>query len=180
MARSFNGANFDRILLSSGFTLSSATMTISVWVFPTSLSVAPGVFCSETNLQGYELQLNSTGTIELDVTGNVALATSTGTISTGVWTHIAASYDSTQGKVYINGIGSASSTSGGAPSGSPQYILGVYGPTTSHAYTGYMADVAAWNTVLSSNAIMQLAAGYRPHQIGSTANLTGWWPLGGY
>jgi hypothetical protein len=46
--------------------------------------------------------------------------------------------------------------------------------------SGGAADCAYWNTVLSSGQVAQLAAGYRPIDIGSTANLQGWWPLSGY
>jgi hypothetical protein len=146
------------------------TMTISVWVNPTTLAQSAIVQKrSLTNYSSgfnYALWLNdSAGHLIFQYYDtNYETSTSTGTIPAGVWSHVVVVYDkpSNTCTFYINGVAAGSSTItgsmtnvGNAPLEMGGYSYnGVY--NNSFAFKGFIDEVGIWNRSLSSAEAQQL------------------------
>jgi hypothetical protein len=87
--------------------------------------------------------------------GAPAYATSTTEIQTGVWYHLAGTYDGSNVRVYVNGTleGTASRTSAICDTAAPVQLL-----TTGTHFRGSASDVALYDTALSGSRIAAHAA----------------------
>jgi hypothetical protein len=185
MARSFNGST-DLITIGSAAVLHPAAMSFSAWVYIAALP-GLGVFTSISNNGNYDITIvNSGGSGRLGVIvvatgGNPSFATGSFNLPIGSWFHVAFTYDSTNGIIsYINGSAGDTAAANGTLNGTPiATSIGYDGVGGRGHWNGNMADIAIWNTALSSGQISSLVSGIRPPSVQS-ANLVGYWPLDGY
>ncbi|MGD0578450.1 MAG: LamG-like jellyroll fold domain-containing protein [Bryobacteraceae bacterium] len=132
-------------------------ITISAWIKQSTTSVyehilAKGIW-SSNNYQ-YGLRLSSTNTIVLltsDGSGGVSVEGSTGTITTGQWTHVAGSQDATNMYLYINGALDRSVTDGKTITS--QTCVLVIGATSddSWAFPGDLDEIRVASTTRSGD-----------------------------
>jgi len=114
-------------------------------------------------------------------------------ISTGVWYHVAATYDGTTVKLYINGTLDTSYTISLNSFTYSVTCIGelYYSPTTADRhFDGYLDDLALFNTTLSAADITKIYNGTAPngkpndltlaasYDTDRTANLVGYWRMG--
>lgn len=164
MARLIVGANSQIISPISFFSI-QFPMTLSVWLKPTS-AVGGGSFFGTATTPGpnggCEFRLNSDSTVQLLRQSAVPLATSTGTISNGVWTHVAATHNGTNIQLYIAGAPD------GTGSDTTQFdnLTQDFGRAgNGDQYDGAFADICVWTTVLTASEIAGLARGIRPSAV---------------
>ena len=174
-SRSFNGTT-DRIDFASAANLSGAPVTVSAWIYLGTLSATAYVLCNhDAGDSNYGLNFccytgNYFGLLRRGAGDFYGIAANS-TLSTGVWTHILATHPGTNlsdyntVKLYKNGVEvsyqpGANSSSETAHTG--KWSLGgrIYSDTRN--FPGKLAQVAAWNRVLTAAEIANLAAGYAP------------------
>ncbi len=158
--------------------------TIEAWVKPTGglwVAVVSKFVHTATN-EGYSLEIFSDNKVSLLYGNNWSdwnATTSSTALTAGVWSHIAATYDGTTAKVYINGLLSQSATwtNGVTDSGTP-LLLGSRSGTT--YYLGQMDEARVWTVARTAAEIREtmcrtlvgneagLAAYYRLDQLDGT------------
>lgn len=109
--------------------------------------------------------------------GGSGEAASTGSLSSGVWTHAGAVYASSVSRtVYLNGAGDTNTTdTGGPPAPDTLYVGRIEGG----AYMdGQCAELAIWNIALTASDMEQLSDGCSPLKI-RPASLYDYWRLTG-
>jgi hypothetical protein len=99
--------------------------------------------------KGYMLRVGNNGTISFALgTGTIweDLMTSTSTLSLNTWYHIAATYDGTTMKIYLNGnlVASKFSSVIFANAG-PNLTIGNWGPGTDRGFPGIIDEARVWN-----------------------------------
>jgi Concanavalin A-like lectin/glucanases superfamily len=186
-AAQFNGAS-SLINLGSSSSLNPPYITISGWVNPATLSSSTQPMVAKNWIYAgmvYFLDVNSGGTVTFHIAVSTATqysATTTATVPSNQWTYLAATFDGTTGKIYINGVqdshiftaspsNTIASDSGINPKIGNDQAAGWFG--------GQMADVQIYNASLDANQVQALylkgigAAPIDPNHI------VGWWPLNG-
>lgn len=118
-----------------------------------------------SNKRGYHLALNS-GRANLtwyNISGLPILnITSPYVIATDKWHHIAATYDGTTAKLFIDGLEVATGTPSGSPTtGTEKFLIGAMydsgTPTVpKNCFKGYIDEVRIWNTSLSTQQIREM------------------------
>jgi len=182
MSRNFIHANIDYVNAGNSLTLQPAATTMACWVkqggngAPMARNDTGNSFYCEMFVSGTTMQafVNCSG-------GGVA-KTGVGVIPAGVWTHMAFTYDSTNGlNLYVNGVSVGTSAAQGTilqSSTASLYIGSEPSSLSGNAFTGNITDAAVWNSGLSSAQILSLANGSkRPLDLSS--GLVGYWPLSG-
>lgn len=141
--------------------------TLSAWVYITEspISTPHTIFRKCNALAGqyagpFDFYIDSTAHVALNI-GNGATnysGASSGTISPNTWAHVAASWDGTTIKFYINGAASGTATPGGVAlnvsgvSGS----IGGAGFLASSGLTGRIDELTLWDSAKDSTAISAL------------------------
>ena len=127
--------------------------TFMAWVKPTG-STDRGVICipSATNDRGPYLRVNAANTLSLLKNGVAVIGTSSGTVTNGVWTHVAVSYDASGNYVfYINGSASGSGTNL-QTFVEDRIVVGWQG--NSEFFNGIIDEVAIYNRVIPGIDVM--------------------------
>lgn len=91
---------------SPSFAFGTGDYTVEYWVYPASFSNQPTMFDTRpasSSVNGYADFFSTTGLFKLYI-GNTNIYTSSTTISTNTWTHIAVSRSGTSLRVFINGV----------------------------------------------------------------------------
>ena len=110
-ALDFDGTN-DYVVVSDHNSLDTGnTITISMWIRPTSVANARGLFSKRTPSEqsgNYALRFDNAGKLQWMVWGsadNSGNVSSSSAIPTGAWTHVAITFDNSNNttKFYING-----------------------------------------------------------------------------
>jgi hypothetical protein len=131
---SFNGStNWATYQSSSAWTLGS-TFTIEAWVYATSLSGGSRRITQSD--AGFDLAVASTGVVLFNA------ATTTTTLSTNTWYHIAWVCNSGTSTLYINGTASAftGTNTGVNVSGTSTLTVGTYQVNSGFAWQGYISN----------------------------------------
>ncbi len=171
-SRDCNGTT-DRIDWSSAGTLTASALTISLWVKVDALAHTTYLTCihrSGDAAYGIVFGVTTAGLLYLERSGTASVErdTVTGTVTTGVWTHLLVTHtgtftDRTTIHIYKNGVECSYAASGSDGSGE-------YAPTGSwsiagrkyddnHNLDGKIAQVKKWNRVLTPTEIASEAAG---------------------
>ncbi len=157
-ALEFNGSDsYVDCGTSSNFELS--TLTIEAWVKLETAGVFQAVISkleSSTSTTGYELAVNSSNQVEL-VVGNSdevmsELVAST-TLTTGVWYHIAGTYDGEIMKVYVNGVLSGTTTLSDVITNSSEALTIGRRADGSNYFSGVIDEVRVWNSERNESEI---------------------------
>ena len=160
----FDGSN-DVVTLSatdtSPINLSSETHTIEFWVNFDNLSnddVIVGKFGGSNTLKSFQIQVSSTNkltVLERDGSSNNTFET-TGTFSTGAWTHFAYTRSASNVKLYINGTLDVNhSASNAINAGSTQDITIGNQTGASVFFDGRMSVLRIYNTTLTDSEVAQ-------------------------
>ena len=131
----------------------SGAMSITAWVKPDSLSGFP-MFVSKRSSSSHAYQFYSTGN-KLNY-NNGTIAQSSGTITTGSWTHVAVTFDGAGGVTfYIQGSPAGTATAATTnPTNTQQVDLGrAY---NGNYFNGKMDEVAFFNSELSAATISKI------------------------
>jgi len=143
-----------------------SNLTISVWINPTALTGRRGIvgkFNETGDQRGYALYTNGTSYTFAVSSGGGAAATTTVTGNTSlstahIWYHIAAVYDGSNIKLYLNGkLDSALVPhSTGIFNNSASFVVGAMNSGTADYFDGSIDEVALWSEVLSDDRIEDL------------------------
>ena len=134
----------------------NSEITIELWCKPESVSgwdvfvmkAAGGSWAGGYVLSSYN------GVLDFDPTGWTGPTSTNFHIPLNQWTHIAASYDGTTSKVYINGSLYATGTAfGSIPVNNYNLSIGGDLGYSSYSFDGQMDEVRVWNRVLSEAEI---------------------------
>jgi hypothetical protein len=132
--------------------LSSANMTFSCWLNPVSLNKR-GICTSGPVLTGpqFALTVLTNGKIETYRGGNV---TSTGAISTAIWSHLAVVCLNNVTTFYLNGVLDSSFGQGTTALAQSTFLFGgnYWGP-----FEGFTDDYAIWRRALTAGEIRTLS-----------------------
>ena len=163
----FNGIN-NYIDFGNSFNL-TASFSLEAWVLQKT-TVATGTIISKRdfnsgNLRGYHLVLlsgkpnfswyNNSGVVVLNITSPYA-------ISNNIWHHIAATYDGSTAKIFIDGVQVVSGTPSSPPvAGIQNFLIGAMfdssTPTNPKNYfNGYIDEVRVWNVGLTTQQIHEM------------------------
>ncbi|WP_164891016.1 LamG-like jellyroll fold domain-containing protein [Botryobacter ruber] len=139
----------------------SDAITIAAWIRP--VDVSTRTILSKTGADGYDFGVNNDGKLEFrinDDTSDGAYRIESGTSypSNGsTWMHVAATFDGSTSKIYINGVEDATVTYA-----APVSILGNTSPLyigsqlTSRKWRGDLDDVRLYNGALNASEVMGL------------------------
>lgn len=190
-ALDFNGSkgNYVSVANSSSISLAgSSNFTVSGWVYPRSNKhqniLFHGLGCSSWanwNLgiggfeAGNEWWPKKLGFSFMTVNGGgVNYVAATDTIVPNQWVHVAATYDGSQLKLYINGALNNTVSASGTPWNSPEKLYIGYDPGCGGRvpYDGKLDEVQIWNTARTATDI---AAGYNKITAPASPNLAAYW-----
>lgn len=159
--------------------LPGGIFTLSCWYFfPSNVAGVPGLVQKDGDASFGRYGIWVSGDqIDFCVTidgGSQSCLMSTGGLNPSSWNHIAATYDGTEMKVYLNGVLDASRTLTGAISASdrPLYIGG--DPTEPAFLPGQISDVRLWEVALTEPEIQ---AGMFDRLTGGEARLVAYWRM---
>lgn len=157
-------------------------MTISAWIYPTSVTAENNgaIYEQESCNAQYELFLEAQY-LKLRFVGQTS-DTTYPLNGLNTWYHVVGTYDGSNGNLYINGT-LVKSLSQAAPTASfpngPGYIGQLTGGCANYDFIGNIANVQVYGTALSSTQVKQLYnEGIQGLPIPTNA-LAGWWPLNG-
>ena len=150
----FDGVN-DKIKVedSDALDLATDTFTISLWV---KRSSAGTLLKKADSNNGYQLTVTATGTLQFEIrlAGTSKTVTSTTTIPLNQWRHVAARYDGSAVRVFINGtIDSATTAATGALTATTEPLF-LGGDTT--PLNGTLDEVSIFDSALSDAEITNL------------------------
>jgi len=171
----------------------SATLTMSAWIKPTGSGDTWQMIMTKNGVDGdndraYALWYKNSGQIYMhlgDDSASTNMNTSGGTIADGAWHHVAATFDnsSNTGKIYINGVLSATSAS---LTTSPyntgkRFTIGAISDndgSPAAEFQGEIADAKLFSDVLTDAEVQEISQKINYDiSAGSIGNLVGWWKL---
>lgn len=162
----------------SGLNLTTA-FTLSAWVKQTTADSNTILF-RRTGANGFQIRLvNGTfnyygGTADRNFT--------TGLTSTTDWYHLVVTHTGSSVTAYVDGSQAGSSYSESIKGvATANFVIGKHNLQPSSAwFNGYIDEVSAWNTALSSSAVSDLYNSGTPTDLTGSSNLVGWWRMGDY
>lgn len=176
---SFDGSN-DYMDVGNDSSLSiSGALSITAWIYADSLSGFPMIISKRESIAGHAYQFYSTGN-KLNY-NNGTIVQSTGTISTGAWTHVGVTFDGSGGvSFYINGSSAGTAT---AASTNPTNTgaVTIAKAFNGNYFNGKIDELAIFNSALSSTNITAIYNSGVPNDLGTDGlNLSpvGWWRMG--
>jgi hypothetical protein len=134
-----------------------STVTLEAWVNPTNFTSYRPIISKDSSAtaRAYNLAINTSGFPEFSIQTATGLITATGTtgLTAGAWTHLAASYDGTTMKIYVNGAltGTALQTGSITSNNGPLY-LGKSGSAATF-FIGGLDEVKIWASARSESQI---------------------------
>jgi len=147
----FNGIN-SSVSLTSIPALVEKNITISAWIYWNDSNHSLNPILSQSNpTKGYCLSINGTTNTPLFQLGNHTIHSNT-TIDNG-WHHIVGTHNTTDLKLYMDGILLNSTTTSDSGINTTTYIG--YDNST-HYFTGVIDEIAVWNRTLNASEIAHL------------------------
>jgi hypothetical protein len=154
----FNGMS-DWVTVPDAASLDLTTrMTLEAWVFPTATMSGFRDLISKEQTGGIAYSLYANGTGNVPATGVFTGGAEqrlfgTATLPLNVWTHLAATYDGAQQRLYVNGVPVATRAQTGsiAVSGSPLRFGG--NAVRSEFFKGRIDEVRVYNRALLQSEI---------------------------
>jgi hypothetical protein len=145
------------------------THTVAFWVKPNALPTAGKNYQLVSKwvngIEHKQVSINANGTVSYFLFGTTAGSgvTSTTALQPGVWSHVAATYDGANMKIYINGVQDASTAATGDVSDSTGTLYLGYNPDTAafagggEAYFNGLLDEVGWyDRALSATEVADL------------------------
>lgn len=184
-----NSVMAEHVVVSHSSSLSpTAAVTVLGWAKPITYgSGGAATFVEKAYGTSYILYLESSlqGLI-FNVNGVDCMSNST-IITLSTWQHIAATYDGTTVRFYVDGTERGTCNNVGSVGTDTSDVKIGNDDTLTTAFDGYIDDVRVYSRALSRNEILQIMRGDRiakasvtPEVTGALAtNLTGWWTFDG-
>lgn len=153
----FGGAAAAQVANSPTVNLASNSFSIEAWILKDAAGTGNRVILSKDTtvvIGQYAFWINLSEnlifTVNTSITGPTALV-STNTVPAGVYTHIAAIYDGTTVKLYMNGVLEASALQSGTvvPNSLPLNIGQKYDAT--EKFVGRIDELKIWNTAITEH-----------------------------
>ncbi len=172
----------------SSLNISSSNITVEAWINPTSFrtNVYEGsIITNEDANSGYMLRCGASGTLNFnwgDGTTWNECSSASGVLTAGSWQHVAATYNGTTIKLYVNGSLVASSTDvfTGSASTNPLWIGHSPQFPSTRNFLGAIDEVRVWNVARTDRDIQALMnrdlAGLGLPSVNSPA-LKGYWNM---
>lgn len=143
----------------------TGSITLSAWIKPS--AIGGGLYhmiVSKLPASGnysYDFYIDPNGKLNCRLSNNgTALTTCTGAtaLSASTWYHVAAVYDGTDIRLYLNGSLDCTPVSytSGIYNSTADFCVGIAADKTSHTINGLVDDVAVWNRALSASEVAAL------------------------
>ncbi len=134
-------------------------LTLAAWVKPHSFEIGP-IVKKIRRTHGYRINLTGTGAVHflLRRYGQSKEVISTTRVPLNKWTHVAARFDGSQMRIFINGTidtATIAATNADAPLATTAPVL-IGGDPSRHDFHGYLDDVSIYNRALSDSEIADL------------------------
>jgi subtilisin-like proprotein convertase family protein len=161
-AASFNGTSSHVVVPGTGSDLNPTTaLTLEGWIYPTAYSTTSGSGVITKNAStSYFLGFNNTGRVFFYPKGGFGQylnSRTTTLIQLNTWTHLAATYDGTTTRIFINGVQDTSTTviTGAIGVNTDSLYIGAErsGGSVTSFYNGYMDEVRMWGVARSAAEI---------------------------
>ncbi|MDX8414568.1 MAG: LamG-like jellyroll fold domain-containing protein, partial [Mariprofundales bacterium] len=154
----------------------TAPFSIEAWVNPSTLTAGPQQIVSKSNFSiagDYMLLYNANGKVgfQREAAGSLQ---STTTLPIGQFSHVAAVYDGTNMRIYINGVAKGVLAAGAIVGTNTPVLIGsrYSAGTPGEFFNGIIDDVRIWDTARTQ---AQIQADRYTTLIGNEANLVGYW-----
>jgi hypothetical protein len=163
-ALDYDGANDECVGADSPSLSITGALTLSTWINADALGFRALIEKGEgtTTTNSYYININSGGKLNLNLRQSPSIVddiTGTTTLSTGAWTHLAATYDGVNVRLYINGETELSTTTSvtSIQDTAAQFALGGIPNHAAWPFNGRMDDSAVYNRALAPQEIATLA-----------------------
>lgn len=158
----------------SAFT--TAGITVEAWVYPTFWKNAMYVISTEGNKSGYKLQVPSAiPTFQMGTGSGTVTVAATDTIKLNQWAHLAASFDGSKVKLYVNGqLAAQANYTGQILPNTQNFRIGEGSLNTGRTFEGRIRDVRIWSSALSD---ANIASSLNTELSGAEEGLIAWWPF---
>lgn len=147
-------------------------ITMACWFFPLATPSGVPFSCGTSGTDNrLQIQVTSTNITVLRTRAGVSNASAifTGTFTFNIWYHVVATISPSGGEIAIWSNGVKGGTTGVNPGLSmpiSEILIGARRVSTpGNFFTGSVAELSLWNTVLTSSEIESLAKGFRPSRI---------------
>lgn len=160
---SFDGVD-DRVDCgnASSLQLSGSAITLEAWIYPTAWKsqVWQGNIINKENNApdyGYMLRCGSGGQLNFNLGGGSwnEISSPANTLSLNVWQHVAATYDGSMMRLYVNGLAVDSQASSvNFSSGLQNLTIGNWSNNNSRGFTGIIDEARVWNIVRTRAELM--------------------------
>ena len=163
-AFAFNGQSYVQIPSTPSLQI-TGPITLSAWINATSLG---GRIIDKTTVNTSNGYLLDTWGGNLRVIAGPHTVVTPGILPTGTWTHVAATWDGSSVKLYVNGalVHSQATTSSPIPSNTLPLLIGA-DSNGSFRFDGLIDDAAVYDTALSSAQIAAIASATAPSTCGA-------------
>lgn len=164
LSTSFNGSNSTITIANNAVFNFTTPTSLSVWVNrnTTSRDFIIDKGNGSSGSYGWQFEYyNSEYVFQLNNTvGGIMDIRATTTSGTGIWDHVAVTYDSNQvGKIYLNGVLKATDTMSGTASFNTNGVtIGKYSLASGYEFDGKLAQVRFFNSTLSASEVSDLYA----------------------
>jgi len=162
----------------------TGNFAIETWIMPTGGVGTAGVsgliskFLSNTNKFGYSLELNSTYKIVFTLGNNTlngVTSTSSSSIAVNKWTHVCATLESGQIKIYLNGkLDKTTAWVGGVTDSGTELTFGQRTGLTTTQFYGHLDEVRIWNTARTD---AQVKANLMKELVGNETGLVAYYKM---
>ncbi|MBN1529698.1 MAG: metallophosphoesterase [Thermoleophilaceae bacterium] len=145
----------DSVRVPSAAALSpTAALSLEAWLRPSAMPSSTATLMRKDGQ--YMVRISSSGAVSFRLWRNGTtseVATPSGAVSVGLWSHVAATYDGTSMAVYVNGTVRATlAVAGAVDSGSSQLMLGTSG--SGDWFRGRMDEVAVYGAALPGPRVL--------------------------
>lgn len=141
-------------------------LTVEAWIYPTDFkasstrnTIASKVYWTSTNTYGWSFRYgSSSGTLELNIStggNNWVNCTATGALTINTWQHVAATYNGSVMKLYVNGIEvKSTNVTANIPTTTKKLCIGAIDLSTDMRYmTGKIDEVRIWKVARTASEI---------------------------
>ena len=159
-ALNFDGSN-DRTVVSGSVTrLISGPLTISGWISGSTNNGVRAIASSIQSTYAFQLEVGRTSQRLVFVHGSSVVVTSTQSIASNTWAHVAATRSGITGawsvSVWVNGQSTTATTTDNPGADNADINIGFNTVVPTWAFNGNIDDIVVWDRALSPNEIRQL------------------------